>query len=271
VLAGVVLFGSATTVAHAQGDSTRLPSYIYTPGEVDKSASRVDDGVQPKYPDALRALAVGGQVLTMFVVDTNGRVDTTSVMTDPSAQPLFVASVKEALALTHFVPAEKAGRRVPEYVQQAFTFRIDAPPVNVDSILEGAGTKLDVGPAAVMSGSARPRYPEAARLAGYEGEVIAQFVIDSTGHADPKTFKVIRARAVQTMPPPAVVRTMPSQHPGEIPEGPTIQAMSPGQASDLFVEAVRDALPNMRFIPAGAHGHKVRQLVQQPFTFGLSR
>jgi protein TonB len=36
-----------------------------------------------------------------------------------------------------------------------------------------------------------------------------------------------------------------------------------------FVDAVRDALPGMRFVPAEMHGHRVRQLVQQPFVFSL--
>ena len=34
---------------------------------------------------------------------------------------------------------------------------------------------------------------------------------------------------------------------------------------------MRDALPLMRFTPAEAGGGKVRQLVQQPFIFSLSR
>ena len=41
--------------------------------------------------------------------------------------------------------------------------------------------------------------------------------------------------------------------------------------NQLFEEAVRDALPRMRFIPAEAGGKKVRQLVQMPFVFTLAR
>jgi hypothetical protein len=39
----------------------------------------------------------------------------------------------------------------------------------------------------------------------------------------------------------------------------------------LFTQAVSDALPDMRFDPAYVALKKVRQLVQQPFTFALSK
>jgi protein TonB len=64
-----------------------------------------------------------------------------------------------------------------------------------------------------------------------EGEVLAQFVVDTTGHYEEGSFKVLK-----------------SSH-------------------ELFTQAVRDALPQLRFNPAEAGGAKVRQLVQQPFTF----
>jgi protein TonB len=39
----------------------------------------------------------------------------------------------------------------------------------------------------------------------------------------------------------------------------------------LFEEAVKSALEGMRFVPAEVGGRKVRQLVQMPFVFTLSR
>ncbi|HEY4659614.1 MAG TPA: TonB family protein [Gemmatimonadaceae bacterium] len=83
--------------------------------------------------------------------------------------------------------------------------------------------------------SAIPRYPEILKSAGVEGEVLAQFVVDTTGRAEPETFKVFKA------------------------------------THELFATAVRSALPNMRFIPAEVGGKKVKQLVQQPFVFAISR
>jgi protein TonB len=40
---------------------------------------------------------------------------------------------------------------------------------------------------------------------------------------------------------------------------------------DLFTAAVKNALPTMRFYPAEVGGRKVKQLVQQPFTFSLQK
>lgn len=37
-----------------------------------------------------------------------------------------------------------------------------------------------------------------------------------------------------------------------------------------FTDAVRTALPTMRFAPARKSGRAVKQLVQQPFTFSLT-
>jgi len=87
----------------------------------------------------------------------------------------------------------------------------------------------------LISGSAAPRYPEALRMAGMEGRVVAQFVVDDEGRVEERTIKLVR-----------------SDNP-------------------LFDEAVRSALRRMRFAPAEIAGRKVRQLVEMPFVFALSR
>jgi TonB family protein len=83
-------------------------------------------------------------------------------------------------------------------------------------------------------GSKAPRYPVELRAAGVQGEVLAQFVVDTLGQPDVKTFKVLR-----------------SSH-------------------GLLTDAVQTALPDMRFTPAEVNGRKVRQLVQQPFVFAMA-
>ena len=87
----------------------------------------------------------------------------------------------------------------------------------------------------LQPGSPQPRYPDILRSAGVEGEVLAQFVVDTTGRVEMPTFKVLR-----------------STH-------------------DMFITAVRQALPNMRFIAAEVGGKKVKQLVQQPYTFNIAK
>jgi protein TonB len=78
-------------------------------------------------------------------------------------------------------------------------------------------------------------YPDMLRSANVEGEVLAQFVVDTTGRYEAGTFKVLK-----------------SSH-------------------EQFTNAVKNALPRMRFYPAEVGGRKVKQLVQQPFTFSLQK
>jgi protein TonB len=90
-------------------------------------------------------------------------------------------------------------------------------------------------PVQQIPGTGVPRYPDALRSSGVEGEVQAQFVVDENGKAEPNSFKVLKA------------------------------------TNDLFASAVRSALPQMRFYAAEVGGHKVKQLVQQSFQFKLDR
>ena len=90
-------------------------------------------------------------------------------------------------------------------------------------------------PVTPAASSPAPRYPDFLRRAGVEGEVLAQFIVGPDGVADVGTLKVLK-----------------STH-------------------DLFTKAVREALSQMRFNPARVGGKAVRQLVQQPFTFSLSK
>lgn len=116
--------------------------------------------------------------------------------------------------------------------------RPDGDPTLRTALIEPGSvyTVESVEKAVVLApGSASPIYPDVLRSAGLDGMVLAQFVVDTLGRADVSTFRVVEA-----------------SHP-------------------LFAEAVRRALPSMRFLPAEAGGHTVRQLVQQPFRFGLDR
>lgn len=83
--------------------------------------------------------------------------------------------------------------------------------------------------------SPTPQYPDILRQAGVEGEALVSFVVDTTGRADVGSFKVIRT------------------------------------THELFATAVKNALPRMRFIPAEVGDKKVRQLVQQPFSFAITK
>ena len=88
----------------------------------------------------------------------------------------------------------------------------------------------------VESRSCRRPTPQR-RSTGHPGEAGVEdpvsFVVDTTGRADIASFKVIRT------------------------------------SHELFATAVKNALPRMRFIPAEVGDKKVRQLVQQPFSFAI--
>lgn len=88
-------------------------------------------------------------------------------------------------------------------------------------------------PVLPREGNPSPKYPDILRSANITGEVVAQFVVDTTGRADMKTFKALS-----------------SSH-------------------ELFTAAVRNALPQMRFYAAETGGRKVKQLVQQAFKFNV--
>jgi protein TonB len=88
---------------------------------------------------------------------------------------------------------------------------------------------------AMVPGQQPMTYPEQLRSAAVEGEVLAQFVVDTTGRYEPGTFKVLKS------------------------------------TNEQFTNAVKNALPRIKFYPAEVGGRKVKQLVQQPFTFSLQK
>jgi TonB family protein len=94
---------------------------------------------------------------------------------------------------------------------------------------------LNVEESAVRSElSAAPIYPAELIEKGVEGQVLTNFVIDTTGRADSATIVILQAT-----------------HP-------------------LFVESVRTAIPGMRFSPAMVQGRRVRQIVEQRFQFKIT-
>jgi len=77
----------------------------------------------------------------------------------------------------------------------------------------------------------KPVYPERMERQGVETSFIAQFVVDSTGLVDRESI------------------------------------LFPTNVHALFIESVREALRRARFYPAEVGGHRVRQLVEQQFSF----
>lgn len=84
-------------------------------------------------------------------------------------------------------------------------------------------------------GSAAPAYPLDMLKQGVQGSVMTQYVVDTSGFADTSSLRILR-----------------STH-------------------EDFTAAVRAALPYMRFFPAKVGSKKVRQLVEQEFSFKIQQ
>jgi len=211
-----------------------------------------------------------------------------------STHDIFTAAVRAVLPNMKFYPAEVGGRKVKQLVQmkkdeppppdkppppeivaappppkgfQVLTAPIKIPEVLPDIDLSkkvtdendftgkgvvggiGKGVVGGTGPVgdqtyfefqvekqvAPAPGNGGPRYPDMLRSANVEGEVLVQFVVDTTGRVEMSQFKVLK-----------------SSH-------------------DLFTNSVKAFLGGARFYPAEIGGRKVKQLVQQPFNFTLTR
>ena len=111
-----------------------------------------------------------------------------------------------------------------EFVQRDFV--VDVPRVFTDVQVEK--------PVSVVPRQAGPRYPADLKAQRVAGEVVAQFVVDTSGRALMETFRILR-----------------STHPS-------------------FSRAVMDAVEKMQFYPAEIAGRKVKQLARQPFTFSIT-
>lgn len=88
-------------------------------------------------------------------------------------------------------------------------------------------------PVLMIPGGAVPAYPALLRSAGVAGAVLVEFVVDTLGRVEPGSLRLVHA-----------------DH-------------------ELFAASVRDVAPRLRFLPAEARGHKVRQLVRLPFQFDV--
>lgn len=101
---------------------------VFSVLEVDRMVERYDGSAAPAYPPELIAKGVQGMVQAIYVVDTTGRVDTTSIEVLTSDHPQFTQSVREALDHMRFRPALRGGQPVRQRVQQKFRFQIQPTP-----------------------------------------------------------------------------------------------------------------------------------------------
>jgi TonB family protein len=139
----------------------------------------------------------------------------------------------------------------PEYSVDDAAMEIGSNGVSVDDVLGlgvgGVGRRRAPGlygaydevaverPVAALPGNPKPRYPGRMANRSIETNFNVYFVVDTTGTVDRATVEL----------PPSVLQE--------------------------FASAVRDVLFDWRFVPAELGGRRVRQRVQQPFSFRVER
>lgn len=256
---------SANIVAAKQAAEYGVGGTVYYEAQVEKPVTAAPGSVGPIYPATLRAAGKEGQVLAMFVVNEQGIAELPSFKVVRSSDSLFAAAVREALPKMTFTPAEIGGKRVKQLVQQPFMFATTKPNSATPGMIKtgdngangaafvqrgplSTGSKPTAHvagqpyfesqvekPVGVKAGSKGPVYPDELKSKGVEGQVLAMFVVNEDGTVDMGSFKSLRSDNV------------------------------------AFDAAVREALTGMQFTPALIGGKPVKQIVQQPFQFSLSR
>ena len=211
VLVGLAVYATANAAIQNEKPKQEKIDFVETPK--DEPPPPKDEPPPPPPPDIVAAPPPpkGFQVLTapVEIPDVIPDIDLSKKVTDEND-----FSGKGVAGGTS--KGVEGGKAVVQSDQPYFEFQVEKPVVPAP-------------------GSTSPRYPDMLRQAGVEGEVLAQFVVDTTGRAEPGSLKILK-----------------SSH-------------------DLFIQSVKNALPQMKFIPAEVGGRKVKQLVQQPFTFSIAK
>ena len=211
VLVGLAVYATANAAIQNEKPRQEKIDFVETPK--DEPPPPKDEPPPPPPPDIVAAPPPpkGFQVLTapVEIPDVIPDIDLSKKVTDEN--DFSGKGVAGGVA-----KGVEGGKAVVQSDQPYFEFQVEKPVVPAP-------------------GSTSPRYPDMLRQAGVEGEVLAQFVVDTSGRAEPGSLKILK-----------------SSH-------------------DLFIQSVKNALPQMKFIPAEVGGRKVKQLVQQPFTFSISK
>ena len=210
ILVGLAVYATANAAIRNEKPKQEKIDFVETPK--DEPPPPKEEPPPPPPPDVVVAPPPpkGFQVLTapVEIPDVIPDIDLSKKVTDEADF--------SGKGVAGGVAKGKEGGAVVQSDQPYFEFQVEKPVVPAP-------------------GSISPRYPDMLRQAGVEGEVLAQFVVDTTGKAEAGSLKILK-----------------SSH-------------------DMFIQSVKNALPQMKFIPAEVGGKKVKQLVQQPFTFSISK
>ena len=116
---------AAPRTGTADGPTGRGAGGEYSQFQVDLPARLSPRSPLPRYPEALRRLALAGTVRMTFVVDTLGRVEMATVRVLEAAHPAFEASVRSTLPRMRFEPARIGDRPVRQLVEFPVAFALE--------------------------------------------------------------------------------------------------------------------------------------------------
>ena len=150
-----------------------------------------------RYADSLRS--IGGRVVLEWVIDTNGRAVPGSIRILSSSHPGFEAVAREWVLAAIWSPGRIDGRAVPV---QFPAFPMEFPVVPRAPVTEptaNPSAQLPLGVYAEDSVTERPqllrysrlRYPDSLRTAGIGGRVVVEAIVDSAGHLDSTSVRIL--------------------------------------------------------------------------------
>ena len=190
-------------------------------------------------PGAATAQALGGRVVDAATKRPLARV---AVLVRVDTLLARAETHKDG---TFTLPLPRAGRfRLELYPDAGAPFVTDSIDVGPDAFVQSEFAvaprpdhvylEFQVDrPAVPRAGSRGPRYPDELRRRGVPGEVVARYVVDSTGRMRPGTFEAVE------------------------------------ESDPAFTAAVVAAVREMRYVPAERDGRPVAQVVQHPFRFSV--
>jgi len=93
-----------------------VPPKLLNPREVERKLS-------VEYPPLLRDAGIGGQVMVLFFIDAQGRVEDTRIDTSSGHQSLDEAAMDVA-EIMEFAPAQNRDQDVPVWISLPITFQV---------------------------------------------------------------------------------------------------------------------------------------------------
>ena len=142
-----------------------------------------------RYPDSLKVAGIGGRVLIEAIIDPTGLADSASVRIVSSSNPAFEAGALEVVRASTYRPGMLDGRAVPVRVRIPLNYavssgqRIPLPP--------GVYSEDSVTERPQLLSRPEPRYPDSLRTAGTFGGAVVVAIVDSTGHVDSASVRVV--------------------------------------------------------------------------------